>query len=480
MTDADFVRKDSEPSDEEVMAQLEMILASKHFCTARSIERFLRYVVVKKLANQGHELKEYTIGMEVFQRGASYDPRTDAVVRVQASMLRKKLAGYYAQEGSTDEVLIELPKGHYVPCFAYRRLQEVPLVDVEANKNLHTVIDREAAPPDQAGGGGRRLWVGRLRLAATFVIGLLTAVALQQWRGQTATRTGVTPPAASTVQAAEKEQIDAALLPLWEKFLEPGASNVLAYGTPQFFNADGVYLRDVQVNSAADIVPGTRLMALQKDLARPLAPIEIYTGVGETHGVYLLSKFFWKASRDLRVARSRMVGWDDAKDCNLIFLSSMRFHTLAKELSFPTDFVISHKVNGDVVNLHPRGGEQTIYAHTSNHGTEYNYAVVTLWPGKTPNRRVLVLSGSSTWSTLATAEYVTEPEHLRRLHHHLAACRDKAGAKKHPPYFQVLLRVEIKDNQPVATSYVTHHDLDIPDAGNEPPAKQMASIFDNR
>ena len=93
------------------------------------------------------------------------------------------------------------------------------------------------------------------------------------------------------------------------------------------------------------------------------------------------------------------------------------------------------------------------------------YAVVTLWRAA-GNRRVLVLSGFDTWGTLAAAEYVTEPEHLRQLNQHLAECRERAGAPEHAPYFQVLLRAEVKDNQPVAISYVTHHDLDVPSSVN--------------
>lgn len=473
MTYQEFVREPSELADEQIILQLETVLASKHFCNARSLERFLRYVVMKKLAGEECELKEYTIGVEVFQRGAAYDPRTDAVVRVQASMIRKKLAVYYAEEGHLDTVLIDLPKGHYVPRFVYRQHDERQTAEIEVDDNSPTVFNHAAPSPSQVAVRS----TSRLHLVVTFVIGLITAVALQQWRGQAAPQKKETLLSTQAVEESKKEKLDPAFLPLWEKFLEPGASNFLAYGTPQFFNVDGVYLRDVQVNSAADIVPGTRLMAIQKDLSRPLAPAEIYTGVGETHGVYLLSKFFWKASRDLRVARSRMIGWDDVKTYNLIFLSSMRFHTLAKELPFPTDFVISPEVNGNVINLHQQGGEQPVYARSSSQDTAYSYAVVTLWPGKTPNRRVLVLSGSDTWSTLAAAEYATDPRYLRGLNHHLAKCRDKVGAKEHAPYFQVLLRVEVKDSHPIAISYVTHHDLDIPDSNDETPIKETAGLF---
>ncbi|MGH9940535.1 MAG: hypothetical protein ACREAM_30195, partial [Blastocatellia bacterium] len=119
---------DQEPpglSAARIQRQMDLILGSKHFRQAKSLENFLRYVVARKLAGAENELKEYTIGVEVFQRGADYDPRHDAVVRVRANMLRKRLAGYYQEEGARDELMIELPKGHYVPQFYLRPVSPV-------------------------------------------------------------------------------------------------------------------------------------------------------------------------------------------------------------------------------------------------------------------------------------------------------------------------------------------------------------------
>jgi adenylate cyclase len=90
----------AEIEPEKINQHLEMIVGSKHFRQAKSLEKFLRYVVAKKLAGEDCELKEYTIGLEVFHRGQEFDPRTDAVVRVQAAQLRKKLASFYQEEGA--------------------------------------------------------------------------------------------------------------------------------------------------------------------------------------------------------------------------------------------------------------------------------------------------------------------------------------------------------------------------------------------
>ena len=79
--------------------------------------RFLRFVVDRELAGRGRELKEYTLGTEVFDRDPAYDPRIDPIVRVEARRLRSKLREYYSGSGATDAIVIELPKGSYVPQF---------------------------------------------------------------------------------------------------------------------------------------------------------------------------------------------------------------------------------------------------------------------------------------------------------------------------------------------------------------------------
>lgn len=102
---------------EMVRAHLERILTSASFATAKSAPRFLRYVVEETLAGRGDQIKEYVLGIAVFDRGDAYDPRADAVVRVEATRLRNRLRDYYQTVGYTDPVSIELPKGSYVPVF---------------------------------------------------------------------------------------------------------------------------------------------------------------------------------------------------------------------------------------------------------------------------------------------------------------------------------------------------------------------------
>src|SRR5215475_10400224 len=97
--------------------QLNRILASRAFRQADRLKRFLTYIVEETIAGRGERLKEFAVGMEVFGKDDSFDPRNDPIVRVQARRLRAQLALYYREEGQEDELVIELPKGGYAPVF---------------------------------------------------------------------------------------------------------------------------------------------------------------------------------------------------------------------------------------------------------------------------------------------------------------------------------------------------------------------------
>src|SRR5580658_87032 len=104
----------------EIRSQLELVLRSRAFLQSHRIRRFLQFVVEESLLGQPHRLKEYLIGLEVFDRREAFDPRVDSIVRVEARRLRYKLDEYYRTEGREDSVRIVLRKGSYVPIFEYR------------------------------------------------------------------------------------------------------------------------------------------------------------------------------------------------------------------------------------------------------------------------------------------------------------------------------------------------------------------------
>jgi serine/threonine-protein kinase len=95
--------------------QLDRILTSVSFRQVDRLKRFLAFIVAEALEGRGDQLKEYVIGVQVFDKDASFDPRADPIVRVQARRLRARLVRYYREEGAADPIAIELPKGGYAP-----------------------------------------------------------------------------------------------------------------------------------------------------------------------------------------------------------------------------------------------------------------------------------------------------------------------------------------------------------------------------
>ena len=92
-------------------------LESPGFSRNERLSRFLRFVVEGHLDGKDHELKESVIAVEVFGRRPDFDSRLDPVVRTEAVRLRARLNDYYLKEGKADALVIELPKGGYVPRF---------------------------------------------------------------------------------------------------------------------------------------------------------------------------------------------------------------------------------------------------------------------------------------------------------------------------------------------------------------------------
>ena len=112
-------QQESKPSPAQVRAQRDRILTSKLFTLSNRLKAFLNYIIDAELEGRADRLKEFTLGIEVFERDESFDPNIDSIVRVEASRLRAKLREYYSGEGKGDPVRIDIPKGHYVPAFRF-------------------------------------------------------------------------------------------------------------------------------------------------------------------------------------------------------------------------------------------------------------------------------------------------------------------------------------------------------------------------
>jgi TolB-like protein len=158
-----------EPTAAEVQAALERTLRSRCFEHAGRASDFLRFVVGQTLAGEADRLKGYTIAIHVFGRPPDFDAQSDPLVRVEALRLRQRLTEYYAGEGASDPVRLELPRGGYAVRASY------------ANSEPPREARPSALPPQQTAEARLRThaWAGW----ATAALATIAAIALvvAQW-----------------------------------------------------------------------------------------------------------------------------------------------------------------------------------------------------------------------------------------------------------------------------------------------------------
>src|SRR6202046_2945402 len=109
----------SEEEKTEINRQLDRLLYNPHFSHSKRFPSFLRFIVQEELEGRGDQLKERSLGIEVFGREADYDTTSDPIVRVTAAEIRKRIAQYYQESVDPNDVRISLPAGSYVPHFEW-------------------------------------------------------------------------------------------------------------------------------------------------------------------------------------------------------------------------------------------------------------------------------------------------------------------------------------------------------------------------
>ena len=136
--------KRTQPTKEMIQGQLDFLVNHPSIRSSRRLVAFLQYAVDRTLDGSADQLKERTIGIEVFDREPDYDTSTDHIVRTAASELRKRLAVYYGDEAHRAELRIEIPPGSYVPQFtipnADRNSEKDRTPGVSASSELATAM----------------------------------------------------------------------------------------------------------------------------------------------------------------------------------------------------------------------------------------------------------------------------------------------------------------------------------------------------
>jgi hypothetical protein len=454
---------------EQKLAQLERILQSRALHNSESLKAFLRFVVEKTVENEGVQLKEYVIATEVFGRNSDYDSRIDSVVRVQAGRLRAKLQEYYATEGKADQIVIDLPKGHYHPVFtrAHSEAANAPpgVLPIHTTEEANGHAAAAAPAPDRHAGvddAPARRPSGRLTLLLGSVIVVLcvAVVALALWNRELQRQTE-----RAAAASFNSEEFGA----VWGPFLNDPEPPLLVLSNPavyRFINrSDPDPLKQRALNLAPEQV---RQMTEAPEFkgqypqyagqAPQLIPsLGMYTGMGEAIGLYRLTDLFSSANRDILLKQSRFVSASDLKYKNVILLGSIYVNEWSRKL--PAGERFSYTYSATIENREPQPGEEHIYRPQFDEQTgelREDYALITVKPNVSGEHAVMILAGIYSEGTEAAAEFITTRSHLGQLAQRL---RELGGEEGPPKYYQALLKVGVENGTPTTITLVALHPL---------------------
>jgi hypothetical protein len=407
--------------------QVQRIVESPVLRNSPVLQSFLRFVTDRALNGREAEINEYTIATQVFSRNSDFDPAADTIVRTQAYRLRSKLQQYYGTVGIGDPIVIEIPKGHYVPVF--RRNEPVPEMPAALESG-----ELPSAPPV----GSRRWW--RIALLGPAVVAVFFLGWFAGSRNKTATP-------ARPAKAAQPTPVEA----LWLSFLETDRQPIVAFTNGQFLGTDTADLLRFSGGPVAD--RGTPMKNPPGGSGRTgrLYYEDDYTGVGEILAAVAISNTLLPLTGPLPFKRSRLVTAYDLHHHNLIFLGSPGVNPILNDLPQPQNFVFRPAPAPPVLwrsqleNVQPEAGELRFYQVERDPATgvlRADYATVTLFPGIAPGRKILVLAGLTTSGTEAAAESITTLHGVTELAGKLGVA-NPSDPEKWPEAFQTLLRVEL-------------------------------------
>lgn len=451
------------PSQEEMRQALDRVLTSKHFVHAPMKQKFLRLTCDFHLNGRGPELNEYLIGREVFDRDDSYNPATDPIVRVGAHGVREKLSLYYQREGADDEVRIEIPIGSYEPSFTRtcqaQGFEAAPVLgaDAETGKQSPGAVDAETAT-----GAGQPRAAGKKRLLAMgIVIAALSAAVIVLLVVSLGLRKNAEGQALALVK--HRNSYGA----VWEPFLKSDKPTLLILSNPIVHRALNGADPDVLMRRAISLTPeqaammtnasGGRLPLKQDQPPKLVPAFNMYTGIGEAIGVYRISSLLHAAAQQTLLKQSRSVGPEDLRDHDVILLGSVYSNQWSKPLSIKENFVYTTRTT--IENLAPASGEQREYRAVFDERTGNlleDYALITVTPGVTGERTVMVLAGIYSEGTEAAAEFVTGSSYLNELNQRLRQLGGQSGLPRH---YQALLKVRVENSFPTKVSLLTVREL---------------------
>ena len=386
------------------------IVESPYLIGSARLRDFLLHVTACAIREAPEEATEQQIGIQVFQRPPGFNSSEDSIVRSQARLLRRKLAAYFKAEGASEPLIIEIPKGHYLPVFLPS--QRVGFDRESSDEDAEEINE---APVSGLAGGKKAAsqlgWVTLAGLGLAMMFCLCLSVALR-WQKQVA-----------IVKPVKQ---------LWAPFLV-GDPPLVIYSNALF---------------VGDAKNGMRYAANDGSDAHSAELVDSYTGVGELISVHELTRMFDRRGAEFVLKKSPLVTWDEARSRNLIFIGSVAENGSLKLLPSTQDFTLTATADAaGIINHHPRPGEPQVYLRPE-HPLTKDYAVIALLPGVQANHKTFVFSGLTTLGTQAAVEYALEPATAAELMRQVGF-----GNKVHN--FEALLEVNIRGGVPLQPELVS-------------------------
>lgn len=465
-----------ELSVEQRQQQLQRVLQSNTLRNSPTLQQLLQFLGTRGIDGNPDGLKEYTIGVEAFGRKPDFDPKTDTIVRVQTHRLRQKLKEYYEQEGAHDQVLIEIPKGHYYPAFRLRadaeraELQgrESSVADAEIGAAAAQALEPVAATAK----GSRFRWLSSGPVIATAMIALAIAIGYlaDSIQGRTA-GSGV----AATASPFKRHASDP-VKSFWTALLGNDPSPIIAYPNAVFLLDDSNDLfrfrQGASDNRGARVDPH-----LAKEFASNPALVasagqlyyeDGYTGTGELEGVAMLAGLFAQMGLTPTIKTSRNITPEDLQQHTVILLGSPFQNIAVAQLMAAGDFRFDNpdsrreEWRASIVNSRPLPGESAAYHTERDPETEVlkmDYSLISIQPGVVAGHNIAVLGGLDTKGTEGVTRFITSRAGVESLASALAAKGLKvtkgAGGM---PWFQALVQVHLeKGDQVLSTDLMAVH-----------------------
>jgi hypothetical protein len=389
-------------------ALIERILASRTFETATRLKDLLRYLCEQSEAED--PIRENEIGVAVFGRPAGYDTSHDTLVRVQISLLRKKLQQYFEAEGSDESWEVLIPKGNYQ--LSFRSLHPEMALQVE-----------EVLPgPAQAPALRWKIAVGVL-----LAIGIPLLVA-GPWMLR------------AKAPAAAKRP---AVAQLWRDLFGTGQSTYVVLADAnliEFEDAIGHQFTPSEYDSKNFTAFATKNIAdpearrlVLKALQRPL------TSLVDAQAAQRLVLWAAEAGSQVQLVGARDMSLRHIAAQNTVLLGSRRadpwVNLFEHRLNFQTVFEEGKPPKAWFANQNPHPGEQAEYRVQWD---SQGYCRVAYLPNPKGSGATLLLSGTDLYSSESGADFITQEGRVREL-------RAKFGLKdgEKMPSFEVLLRTRL-------------------------------------